>query len=200
MLDNPGRGLDRRSLMWAAPDDALLAGMAAGDQDAVIAFIRRFQRRVFGLALSIVDDPAQAEDVAQEAFLRAWRNAATFDARRGSVASWLLTVTRNLAIDAIRMRRADAIDPDALIALQLPAHDAAPPDVAAAREDASRLAAALRRLPEEQRRAVVLAGIAGRTAREVGEIEDVPVGTAKTRIRTAMLKLRDALAPERDSD
>lgn len=186
--------------MWAAPDDALLAGMAAGDQDAVIAFIRRFQRRVFGLALSIVDDPAQAEDVAQEAFLRAWRNAATFDARRGSVASWLLTVTRNLAIDAIRMRRADAIDPGALIALQLPAHDAAPPDVAAAREDASRLAAALRRLPEEQRGAVVLAGIGGRTAREVGEIEDVPVGTAKTRIRTAMLKLRDALAPERDSD
>ena len=186
--------------MWAAPDDALLAGMAAGDRDAVLAFTRRFQRRVFGLALSVVGDPTLAEDVAQEAFVRAWRNAAAFDARRGSVASWLLTVTRNLAIDAIRMRRAEPVDPDALVALQLPTAGAAPADIVAAHDDARRLAAALRRLPVDQRRAVVLAGIGGRTAREVGEIEDIPVGTAKTRIRTAMLKLRDSLLSEHEDD
>jgi RNA polymerase sigma-70 factor (ECF subfamily) len=186
--------------VWAAPDDALLAGMAAGDNDAVVAFIRRFQRRVFGLAVAVVGDPILAEDVAQEAFVRAWRNAANFDARRGSVTSWLLTVTRNLAIDAIRLRRAEPIDPDALVALPLVSRDAAPVDVVVANEDVSRLAAALRRLPEDQRRAVVLAGIGGRTAREVGEIEDVPLGTAKTRIRTAMLKLRDTLLSEHDSD
>jgi RNA polymerase sigma-70 factor (ECF subfamily) len=186
--------------MWAAPDDALLAGMAAGDRDAVVAFVRRFQRRVFGLALSIVGDPVLAEDVAQEALVRAWRNAAAFDARRGSVASWLLTVTRNLAIDAIRLRRADPVDPDALVALQLPTAEAEPADVAAAQEDARRLASALRALPEEQRRAVVLAGIGGRTAREISEIEDVPVGTAKTRIRTGMIKLRDTLLSEHEDD
>jgi RNA polymerase sigma-70 factor (ECF subfamily) len=186
--------------VWAAPDDALLAGMAAGDGEAVVAFVRRFQRRVFGLALAVVGDPVLAEDIAQEAFLRAWRNAGTFDARRGSVTSWLLTVTRNLAIDTIRLRRAEPIDPDALVAMHLPAREPAPADVAVAHEEVSRLAAALRGLPEEQRRAVVLAGIGGRTAREGGEIENVPLGTAKTRIRTAMLKLREALLSEHDSD
>ncbi len=186
--------------MWTAPDDALLAGMAAGDRDAVVAFIRRFQRRVYGLAVAVVGDPALAEDVAQEAFVRAWRNAGTFDSRRGSVTSWLLTVTRNLAIDAIRVRRAEPIDPDTLLAMHMPSHEPTPADVAVAREDASRLAAALRRLPEDQRRAIVLAGIGGRTAREVGEIEDVPLGTAKTRIRSAMLKLRDSLLTEHDGD
>jgi RNA polymerase sigma-70 factor (ECF subfamily) len=69
-----------------------------------------------------------------------------------------------------------------------------------AHEDTRRLAEALRGLPEDQRRAIVLAGIGGRTAREVGEIEDVPIGTAKTRIRTAMLKLRDTMLSERDGD
>jgi RNA polymerase sigma-70 factor (ECF subfamily) len=187
-------------LVWAAPDDALLAGVAAGDRDALVAFIRRFQRRVFGLAVSVVGDPVLAEDIAQEAFVRAWRNAAAFDARRGSVASWLLTVTRNLAIDALRLRRAEPVDPDTLLALHLPSAEASPLDVTTAREDAARLAVALRALPTEQRRAVVLAGIGGRTAREVAEIEDVPLGTAKTRIRTAMAKLRESLLSEHEDD
>jgi RNA polymerase sigma factor (sigma-70 family) len=184
--------------VWAAPDDALLAGVAAGDADAMVAFVRRFQRRVYGLALSIVSDAALAEDVAQEAFVRAWRNAGAFDARRGSVASWLLTVTRNLAIDTLRLRRADPVDPDQLLRLELPARDASPPDIAVAHDDAARLVVALRRLPPEQRRAVVLAGIGGRTAREIGELEAVPIGTAKTRIRTGLLKLRESLMSERE--
>lgn len=186
--------------MWAAPDDALLAGMAAGDHDAMVVFVRRFQRRVFGLAVSVVGDPVLAEDIAQEAFVRAWRNAATFDARRGAVASWLLTVTRNLAIDALRLRRAEPVDPDALLALHLTSTEPGPGDMAAASDDARRLAHALRRLPEEQRRAVVLAGIGGRTAREIAELEDVPVGTAKTRIRSAMTKLRESLLSEHEDD
>src|SRR3984893_2053714 len=98
--------------MWSAADDALLAGYATGDASASVALVRRHQRRVFGLALSIVSDPALAEDVAQEAFCRAWRHAGTYDTRRGSVPAWLLTITRNLAIDAIRLRRARPIDPE----------------------------------------------------------------------------------------
>ena len=183
--------------MWAASDDALLAGLATNDADAALAFIRRFQRRVFGLAMSIVNEPALAQDVAQEAFTRAWRNAAAFDPRRGSVASWLLTITRNAAIDATRLRRADPVDPAALVSLELASGDAHPGDTAVLSDDVRRLRTALLQLPEDQRRALVLAAICGRTAREIGDTEGIPIGTAKTRIRSAMLKLRAAMADHR---
>ena len=93
-------------------DEALLAGMAVGEQAAVVAFVRRYQRRVFGLAYSLTADPTLAEEVAQESLIRVWRHAPIFDPRRGSVASWVLTITRNLTIDALRMRRAIPTDPD----------------------------------------------------------------------------------------
>ena len=92
-------------------DDSLLAGMALGDADATAAFVRRYQPRVYGLALAIVGSSAVAEEVAQEAFLRIWRNAAVYDARRGQVATWVLTITRNLSIDALRLRGEQPIAP-----------------------------------------------------------------------------------------
>ena len=98
-------------------DEALMAGMAIGDEHAAFTFVRRYQRRVFGLAVGLLDDRGVAEDVAQEALLRAWRHAPVFDARRGTVTSWVLTITRNLAIDAIRQRRALPTDPDDLVEL-----------------------------------------------------------------------------------
>jgi RNA polymerase sigma factor (sigma-70 family) len=182
-------------MIWSASDDTLLAGYATGDPDSATAFIRRHQKRVFGLALSIVADAALAEDVAQEAFTRAWRHAATYDARRGSVPAWLLTITRNLAIDTLRLRRAKPVDPAVLAGLDLETTEARlqPALAAEAGEDAATLRVALAALPDEQRRALVLAGLCGRTAKEVSEIEGIPLGTAKTRIRTGMLKLRDAL-------
>src|SRR6516165_4795468 len=93
-------------------DEGLLAGMAVGEQAAAVTFVRRYQRRVFGLAYSMTGDTGVAEDVSQEALLRAWKHAPVFDPRRGSVASWVLTITRNLAIDSLRMRRAVPTDPD----------------------------------------------------------------------------------------
>src|SRR5215471_1154460 len=95
--------------VWTVSDEALLAGMAAGDRDAAAAFVGRFQRRVYGIALTITADPRLAEDAAQEAFVRSWRHAAAYDARRGSVASWLLTIARNAAIDLARVRRPIAV-------------------------------------------------------------------------------------------
>ena len=92
-------------------DDALLAGMAVGDERAGVAFVRRYQRRVYGLAVSMVGDPVLAQDIAQEAFLRAWRHAQVFDRRRASVSTWMLTITRNLAVDALRLRRPVVTDP-----------------------------------------------------------------------------------------
>lgn len=191
--------------MWGAADDALLAGFGMGDADAAAAFVRRHQARVFGLARSIVGDPILAEDVAQEAFVRAWRHAAAYDARRGSVNTWLLAITRNLAIDALRLHRPVPVDPATLASFDgRPGGLVGPADgPAAAAElasDVARLRSALSGLPEEQRRAVVLAALCGRTAKEIGEREGIPLGTAKTRIRTGLLRARHALGVRREAD
>src|SRR5947199_9763151 len=97
--------VDRSVPSDALSDESLLAGLGSGDRRAASAFVGRFERRVYGLALTVVGDRVLAEDVAQEALTRAWRHAEAYDPRRGSVATWLLTITRNLAIDAIRLRR-----------------------------------------------------------------------------------------------
>src|SRR4051812_46023868 len=94
--------LGRTHGVWRASDEALLAALAAGDEEAAVAFVRRYQRRVYGLAVTLLGDRDLADDVAQEAMVRAWRHAAAFDVRRGSVSTWLLAITRNLAIDALR--------------------------------------------------------------------------------------------------
>ena len=105
-------------------DEALLAGFRARDPDASAAFVRRFQTRVFGLALTIVRDRADAEEVAQDVFVRAWRRADAYDPRRGEVATWLLAIARNVAIDHARMRRSDPVGVDLTVLLG----DAADPE------------------------------------------------------------------------
>jgi RNA polymerase sigma-70 factor (ECF subfamily) len=177
-------------------DDALLDGLATGDPDATAAFVERFQRRVFGVALRIVNDTRLAEDVAQETFLRAWQRASAFDPRRGTVTAWLLTIARNLAIDTLRVRRPTAVDPESLPGLHLASVDPSPDEVPGLRDDAAPLRAAIGRLPEEQRRALIMASLLGYTAREVSEVEGIPLGTAKTRIRTDLLRLRAAVRAE----
>jgi RNA polymerase sigma factor (sigma-70 family) len=172
-------------------DEALLAGLAAGEMCAAAAFVRRYQARVYGLVITIVRDPGTAEDVAQETFVRAWRNAGTYDPRRGRVTTWLLTIARNAAIDAMRVRRPEPLDPEIVAARLQPAGGAV--DESASLEERERVRDALAELPEPQRRALFLAAYAGRTAREIGELENAPVGTIKTRIRAAMWKLRDSL-------
>src|SRR5688572_18110837 len=107
-------GCRTTSRMFAASDESLIAGLAAGDRTAATAFVRRFQARVYGLAVTMVGDAAVAEEIAQEAFTRAWRHAGAYDARRGRVATWLLSITRNLAIDQLRARRTEPLDPQAI--------------------------------------------------------------------------------------
>ena len=173
-------------------DEALLAGLAAGDRDASAEFVRRFQRRAFGLARTIVDDSATAEDVAQQAFVRAWRYAGSYDARRGSVLTWLLAIVRNVAVDQLRLRRAEPMDPE-LLASKLQLVDLTAENQRKAVGERDELRRALAELPSPQRRALLLAAYFGRTAAEVAELEAIPLGTAKTRIRTAMTRLRDVL-------
>src|ERR1700760_959779 len=95
-------------------DEGLLAGLGAGDAELAVAFVRRFQRIVFGVALAVIGDPTTAEDVAQQAFEQAWRHASTYDSRRGSVRAWLTTSTPSLAIAVARARSALPMDPDDL--------------------------------------------------------------------------------------
>ena len=175
-------------------DETLLAGLASGDAEAAAAFVRRFQRRVYGLAVTMLRDAVLAEEVAQETFVRAWRHAATYDARRGRVPTWLLAIARNLAIDHARMRSPTPVDPDVIASELDLAHVDSPIDVG----DRDRLRRAIASLPDEQRRALVLATYAGRTAREIAELDGVPLGTVKTRIRSAMLKLRESLGVEHE--
>ena len=174
-------------------DEALLAGMAVGDQSAAVAFVRRYQRRVFGLAHAMTGDVGVSEDVAQEALIRVWRHAPVFDPRRGSVTSWVLTITRNLTIDALRMRRAVPTDPDDFAATALMSLEQGPEDAVLRGEVPHQVRHALAELPPEQRRAVVLASVYGRTALEISETEGIPLGTAKTRIRAGLLRLRAAV-------
>ena len=174
-------------------DEALLAGMAVGEQAAAVTFVRRYQKRIFGLAYSMTGDAGVAEDVAQEAMVRVWRHAPVFDPRRGSVTSWVLTITRNLAIDALRLRRAVPTDPDEFAASTAGSAEYNPEDSVRRSDIRHVVHTALDVLPEEQRRAVVLAAVYGRTALEVSEAEGIPLGTAKTRIRTALIRLRAAV-------
>jgi RNA polymerase sigma-70 factor (ECF subfamily) len=182
------RHLDRLS------DDALLAAVALEERDAAAVFIRRFQRRVYGLAVTMIGDAALADDIAQITFERAWRHAGTYDARRASVATWLLTITRNLAIDATRVRRAIPFDPDLVSQLLPPSSSVDPQQAAVDVDQLGRLGVELAKLPIEQQRAVLLATLAQRTAGEIADIEGIPLGTAKTRIRTGLRRLRVAVA------
>jgi RNA polymerase sigma-70 factor (ECF subfamily) len=168
--------------------------LAVDDEPAAAAFVRRFQGAVYGLALSITHDTGMAQDVSQEVFVRAWRASGTYDARRASALTWLLTITRNAAIDAVRANRSTPMEGALLEEMITTTLSSASPEETVLRH-AERDAAVshLKALPPEQARAVVLAVIGGRTAAEVGVAEGIPLGTAKTRIRTGLRRVREAM-------
>jgi RNA polymerase sigma factor (sigma-70 family) len=182
------------------PDETLLAGLGSGDEEISIAFVRRFQSKVFGVALAVLGDTSAAEEVAQQAFERAWRHARTYDPLHGSVGTWLSAITRNLAIDVARVRRPVPVDASELLSRVAGTRDRTE-QVALAAQSADQLRSALRALPEAQSRAVVLSGIGGLSAAQVAENEGIPLGTAKTRIRGGLHRLRELLEPsETDHD
>jgi RNA polymerase sigma-70 factor (ECF subfamily) len=177
-------------------DESLLAGLGSGDPAVAAAFVQRFQGRVFGLTISVLRDRGAAEEAAQETFVRAWRHASVFDPRRGSVVTWLLTIARNVSINMLPTRSVDPIDPEVLVALG--ARKSHESGHEAHIVDSELLRDALARIPENQRRVLVLAVFYGFTAREISELDGLPIGTVKTRIRSAMMKLRSDLGVSDD--
>ncbi len=149
---------------------------------------------VYRFSLRVLRDPGDAEDATQTTFLSAFR-ALDQGKRPREPRAWLLAIARNVAIDHARVRRMEPIDPGTLL-LETPDREAPPDERQIAADEAARLRDAIVTLPPEQRRALVLAAFLGRTAREIGTIEDAPLGTIKTRIRTAMLKLHTMLEVE----
>lgn len=177
-------------------DGALMAGLRLGDPEVPLAFVRRFQAHVFAVALAVTGESSLAEDVAQQTFERVWRRASTFDPERGDVRAWLTTVTRNMAVDALRVARPEPLDPADLIRLLGPP-EREPEAVSMRNEARDQLRRALRQLSPEQARALVMAGVYRMTAQEIAEREGIPLGTAKSRIRSAMQRLRALLtSPE----
>lgn len=179
--------------MHNASDDGLIAGMAAGDSDAALAFVRRHQARAYGLALTITRDRFAADEVAQDAFVRAWRYGASYDPRRGTAAAWLLGIVRNAAIDHLRREGQRPWRPVGDM-LDLLTEFAVDGDMADRQADLALIIDGLRELPIEQREAFVGAAYAGLSAREMSEAWNVPIGTVKTRVRSAVHKLRNSLA------
>lgn len=171
----------------------LLAGFEARDPEASRAFVLRFQRAVFGVAVAVTGDLGLAEDVAQECFVRALVHAEQYDPGRGTLRSWLTTITRNLAVDALRARHAHPVDQQGL-ELVMAAIVEGPEPHALPYEASEQLRRALAGLPTAQARAAVLTAVHGFTAAELAEREAIPLGTAKSRIRAALTKLRDTMS------
>lgn len=169
--------------------------MAAGDQAAMAELYDQTNQLVFGLALRILRDPGIAEDVMIEVYTQLWRQAAAYDPRRGSPSAWLITVTRSRAIDARRARGRDPAREPLESAGDPPSDEPGPEALTAAGERQRAVYGALDGLNAELRHLIELAYFAGMSHAEIAAALGQPLGTVKTRIRSAMIQLRERLAP-----
>jgi RNA polymerase sigma-70 factor (ECF subfamily) len=173
--------------------ESAIARIAGGDQSAFATFYDSTSRSVFGIVLSVVRDRAQAEEVAQEVYVEAWRAAPRYDPALGSPAAWLNTIAHRKAVDRVRSaeRRTVRERRDADFQASRYVQDTA--DVVVTADEGRRVRDALGQLSETQRVALQLAYFEGHTYREVAEHLEVPLGTVKTRIRDALKRLRGEL-------
>lgn len=173
-------------------DEDLLDGLQRRDSRALELLYTRHGGIAYGLAYRILNDRTAAEDVVQEAFLNVWRQAASFDPRRGKVRTWLLSIVHHRAIDHLRGRASRGDD----VTLDLVERTLAAPDTwqsVAVTVDRDTIRQAVAALPPEQQRTVELAYFAGYTQPEIAAAMKVPLSTVKGRLRLAMQKLRDSL-------
>jgi len=168
-----------------------------GNDDAALAEIYdQYSSFVYGLALRVVGDPRAAEDVSQDVFVGLWERPAAFDPDRGSLRTWLGTLTHRRAVDYVRREEARRrrAERDAARAVSAPDVE----ELATAMVAAERVRAALDLLPSDQRRAIQLAYFGGKTYRQVAEVLGIPEGTAKSRLRLGLRRIAEALEAQGD--
>lgn len=193
--DGAGRGEPGSGAPAAGPaggDLGLLLGLVArGDEAAYGLVYGQLAGHVFGVARSVLRDPAQAEEVAQEVMLEVWRDAARFDAARGTAKAWVMTLAHRRAVDRVRSEQAAAAREQRAAKPEV-SYDVVAETVAA-RLDAERVRRCLGSLTGLQQESITLAYYRGFTYREVAALLKVPVGTVKTRMRDGLIRLRDCL-------
>lgn len=182
------------------PDDQLVNRMSQGDVDALDVLYDRYARVVFSFAVRIVHDSRIAEEVLQEAFMRSWQQSGRFELNRGNFASWLLSITHNLAIDEVRKsqrrpQKADMVDITDVLRSEVDS-TVNIEEAAEATELRGVIRDAMDQLPVAQRRAIELAYFEGLSQREIAAFLNEPLGTIKTRMRLGMQKLKDVLSEQ----
>jgi RNA polymerase sigma-70 factor (ECF subfamily) len=172
----------------ATEDDSTLLGLVqSGDERAMASLYDRYSKLVYSVALRVLRDPSSSEDVLQEVFMQIWRNPDSFTAARGSLGGWLAIVSRNRSIDSLRRKRPTADVDDIALASPYNLADEAE------RNSLMELArSVIHKLPMEQRKTLEMAFFDGLTHSEISEMTGDPLGTVKTRIRSALLTLRKA--------
>jgi len=170
-------------------DSTLISRVRAGDEDALAALHDRYAQVVYSVALRVLGETTEAEDILQEIFLQLWRNPQTFDSNRGSLGAWLAVITRHRAIDHLRRRRPESDIEDVIVAVDTRLEQTTDRNMAIAK-----IRAVVERLPVEQRKPLEMAFFEGLTHSEIASKTGEPLGTIKTRIRSALLTLRKALA------
>lgn len=193
---------DRRFVDYSTLNDETLIGLIAQARaDALSELYNRYNRLVFSLALNMVQERPLAEEITLDVFTRVWERAGTYRTGQAQVSTWLMSITRHRAIDLLRRARARPEHNSASWADVPPDHL---PGVAGAEEmtelrlQREQVRAAVTQLPSNQKEVLTLAYFKGYTHRQIAEVLDQPLGTVKTRIRSAMQKLRRMLQEEQD--
>ena len=173
----------------AREEQQLVEQLRAGNEDAIRAIYARFSRPVFSMGMRILGSAEAAEELTQDVFVMAWRKAARFDASRGRLSTWLMTIAHNLAVDRLR-RETGVSRPTLVLVDEVP--DAPGLDEEAVLIERDSALRALESLSPAERLLVGRAYFRGQTAREIAEADGIPLGTVKTRLRSAMIKVRKA--------
>lgn len=183
-------------------DREIMARIKAGDQEALSELYDHYNRLLFGLILSILKKRAEAEDILQEVFTNIWQKAEQFDLERGTVYTWIVSLTRNKSIDRLRSKvykeqkkQSTSLD-DEDVFHPLYSGEADPLENAIFNDRAKKLYAALEKLTDKQRKVLQVSYFDGMSQSEIAEEFDIPLGTVKTRMRDGMIKLRELLAKD----
>ena len=184
-------------------DQSLIRLIARSQENALSELYDRYSRLVYSLALNAVGDPATAEEITQDVFIRIWDHAGTYQAEKSKVVTWIASITRYRSIDVIRRRKIRPESQSVSWEIEPSANEMNPINVEETVEISQkrrRVRQAISMLPEEQRQALAYAYFQGYTHREIAEVLGEPLGTVKTRIRLAMQKLRQLLEQEEHTD